>query len=223
MLRGSTEGLLYSRDKGEVKADSVAYEMLGISRGLAKALIDVTFEFARQRKDKSGKGCVIVAKNQTSSALSHSSKNFFYKLAENNQEFAVRAALLDAMALNLIRKRWEYDILVMGNMLADILSDLGVGLVGGMGMAPYAEISKQYALFQPAHGSAPDKTKPIQWQPFCLAFYCSSGWAHASTIQRCSKPQTSSTRPSRKHWPPLNSAQWNTVVISAPRMRLGRC
>ena len=44
----------------------------------------------------------------------------------------------------------------MENMFADILSDLGGGLVGGMGMAPCAEIGKQHALFQPAHGSAPD-------------------------------------------------------------------
>lgn len=52
------------------------------------------------------------------------------------------------MVLNLIRKLWEYDILVMENMLADILSDLGGGLVADMGMAPYAKISKQHALFQ---------------------------------------------------------------------------
>ena len=44
----------------------------------------------------------------------------------------------------------------MENMFADILSDLGGGVVGGMGMAPCAEIGKQHALFQPAHGSAPD-------------------------------------------------------------------
>ena len=42
---------------------------------------------------------------------------------------------VDAMALNLIRNPWEYDVMVMENMFGDILSDLGGGLVGGMGMA----------------------------------------------------------------------------------------
>jgi 3-isopropylmalate dehydrogenase len=44
----------------------------------------------------------------------------------------------------------------MENMFGDILSDLGAGLVGGMGMAPCAEIGARHGLFQPAHGSAPD-------------------------------------------------------------------
>jgi 3-isopropylmalate dehydrogenase len=44
----------------------------------------------------------------------------------------------------------------MENMFADILSDLGGGLVGGMGMAPCAELGDDHGLFQPAHGSAPD-------------------------------------------------------------------
>ena len=51
-----------------------------------------------------------------------------------------------------------FDTLVMENLLADILSDLGGGLVGGMGMATCAEIGLSHALFQPAHGNAPDIT-----------------------------------------------------------------
>ena len=60
------------------------------------------------------------------------------------------------MALDLVRKPWEFDVLVMENMFGDILSDLGGGLVGGMGMAPCAELGPEHGLFQPAHGSAPD-------------------------------------------------------------------
>ena len=60
------------------------------------------------------------------------------------------------MALNLVRQPWEYDVMVMENIFGDILSDLGGGLVGGMGMASCGEIGDNHALFQPAHGSAPD-------------------------------------------------------------------
>ena len=57
---------------------------------------------------------------------------------------------VDAMALDLVRKPWEFDVLVMENLLGDILSDLGAGLVGGMGLAPSAEIGEQHGLFQPS-------------------------------------------------------------------------
>jgi 3-isopropylmalate dehydrogenase len=53
-------------------------------------------------------------------------------------------------------KPWTFDVMVTENMFGDILSDLCAGLVGGMGMAPSGDIGDRHALFQPAHGSAPD-------------------------------------------------------------------
>ena len=92
--------------------------------------------------------------------------NVFTSMAFFRKVFDERAArfpelradhhYVDAMALDLVRKPWEFDVLVMENMFGDILSDLGAGLVGGMGMAPCGEIGDAHALFQPAHGSAPD-------------------------------------------------------------------
>ncbi|MEC7123670.1 MAG: isocitrate/isopropylmalate family dehydrogenase, partial [Pseudomonadota bacterium] len=63
---------------------------------------------------------------------------------------------VDAAALNLVRAPWDYDVMVTETMFGDILSDLGAGLVGGMGMAPSGDIGLNHALFQPAHGTAPD-------------------------------------------------------------------
>jgi 3-isopropylmalate dehydrogenase len=63
---------------------------------------------------------------------------------------------VDATALNLVMKPWSFDVLVTENMFGDILSDLTAALVGGMGMAPSGDIGDAHALFQPAHGSAPD-------------------------------------------------------------------
>ena len=60
------------------------------------------------------------------------------------------------MSLNLLCKPWDYDVLVTENMFGDILSDLGAGLIGGMGYAPSADIGDKHAVFQPCHGSAPD-------------------------------------------------------------------
>ncbi len=60
------------------------------------------------------------------------------------------------MALNLAKQPWNFDVLVTENMFGDILSDLGAALMGGMGMAPSADIGDHHAVFQPCHGSAPD-------------------------------------------------------------------
>ncbi len=156
VMRESTEGLFYSRQTGKIEDDKVAYETLRVSRDVTEELCDVAFELARQRKQKGGKGRVTcVDKSNVLRAYAFFRKIFFER-AETNPDLTADAAYVDAMALNLIRNPWEYDVLVMENMFADILSDLGGGLVGGMGMAPCAEIGKQHALFQPAHGSAPD-------------------------------------------------------------------
>ena len=54
------------------------------------------------------------------------------------------------MALDLVRKPWDFDVLVTENKFGDILSDLAAALVGGMGMAPSADIGDKHGLFQPA-------------------------------------------------------------------------
>ena len=59
-------------------------------------------------------------------------------------------------ALDMVRKPWTFDVLGDENMFGDILSDLGAGLIGGMGMAPSGDIGDEHAVFQPCHGSAPD-------------------------------------------------------------------
>jgi isocitrate dehydrogenase (NAD+) len=56
----------------------------------------------------------------------------------------------------LVRNPYELDVLVMENMFGDILSDLMAGLVGGLGLAPAANIGKKAAIFEAVHGSAPD-------------------------------------------------------------------
>ena len=63
---------------------------------------------------------------------------------------------VDAMALDLVRRPWEFDVLPMENLFGDILSDLGAGLIGGMGFAPSADIGDAHGMFQPSHGTAPD-------------------------------------------------------------------
>jgi len=59
------------------------------------------------------------------------------------------------MALFLVQRPHTFDVMVTENMFGDILSDLAAGLVGGMGMAPSADLGYDHGLFQPSHGTAP--------------------------------------------------------------------
>jgi len=64
--------------------------------------------------------------------------------------------IVDACAMQLVLNPWKYDVIVTTNLFGDILSDLIAGLVGGLGMAPGANIGQHAAIFEAVHGSAPD-------------------------------------------------------------------
>jgi 3-isopropylmalate dehydrogenase len=83
-------------------------------------------------------------------------RRIFDEVAKRHPEVTARRHYIDATALDLVRKPWEFDVMVTENMFGDILSDQTAALVGGMGMAPSGDIGDEHALFQPCHGSAPD-------------------------------------------------------------------
>src|SRR6185295_11512270 len=64
--------------------------------------------------------------------------------------------IVDACAMQLVMNPWQFDVIVTTNLFGDILSDLLAGLVGGLGMAPGANIGPNAAIFEAVHGSAPD-------------------------------------------------------------------
>ena len=80
----------------------------------------------------------------------------FYERAKLFPDVKADHCYIDAYCLNLIRKPWEYDVCPMENQFGDITSDLGAGLISGMGYAPSADLGDHHGLFQPSHGSAPD-------------------------------------------------------------------
>jgi 3-isopropylmalate dehydrogenase len=156
ILRESTEGLFYTQGRGEVIGDSEARETLRITRSTTEKLCDTAFQIATRRKARGGKGRVTCVDKANVFRAFAFFRKIFNERAAQFPDIATSHNYVDAMALDLVRKPWEFDVLVMENMFGDILSDLGGGLVGGMGMAPCAELGDQHGLFQPAHGSAPD-------------------------------------------------------------------
>ncbi len=76
--------------------------------------------------------------------------------AEYKGKFELDTVIIDACAMKLVLNPWQFDMLVTTNLFGDILSDLVAGLVGGLGMAPGANIGADAAIFEAVHGSAPD-------------------------------------------------------------------
>ena len=82
-------------------------------------------------------------------------RTVFDEVAAEFPDVQTDRVYVDAMALFLVQRPQSFDVIVTENMFGDILSDLAAGLVGGMGMAPSADIGDEHGLFQPAHGTAP--------------------------------------------------------------------
>lgn len=77
------------------------------------------------------------------------------KIAENYPQIEFEDRIVDNMCMQLVQKPELYDVLVCPNLYGDIISDLCAGLVGGLGIAPGANIGDECAVFEPVHGSAP--------------------------------------------------------------------
>ncbi|MGE0724611.1 MAG: isocitrate/isopropylmalate dehydrogenase family protein [Alphaproteobacteria bacterium] len=156
IIRELTEGLFASRGKGEVIDDREARDTLVITRATSEKLFDFAFDLARRRKARGGPGRVTCVDKSNVFVSMAFFRRVFDERARLNPDIEARHHYVDAAGLDLVRQPWRFDVMVMENMFADILSDVGGGIVGGMGLAPSAEIGLAHALFQPAHGSAPD-------------------------------------------------------------------
>ncbi|HQD06082.1 MAG TPA: isocitrate/isopropylmalate family dehydrogenase, partial [Bacillota bacterium] len=77
------------------------------------------------------------------------------QIAQEYPQVEFEDRIVDNMAMQLVQKPQLYDVLVMPNLYGDIISDLCAGLVGGLGVAPGANLGREAALFEPVHGSAP--------------------------------------------------------------------
>ena len=159
LVRENTEGLFYSRGRGYVEgtgSDAAAFDQMKITHAGTARICDFALKLARSRKSLGKKGHVTSVDKANVFASMAFWRQVFEERAEAFKDITIEHAYVDAMALNLVLKPWQYDVLVTENMFGDILSDLIAALVGGMGMAPSADIGDQYAVFQPSHGTAPD-------------------------------------------------------------------
>ena len=168
ILRENLEGLFASYGGGCILNDSVATDTIVITREGTQRIADYAFQLAGRRNGRPSDGkkmvtCVDKANVFRSFAFF---RKVFQEVAAGYSYIESNAAYVDAMSMYLVQRPQDFDVLVMENEFGDILSDLGAGIIGGLGMAPSAEVGEDRALFQPSHGSAPDiagqnKANPI--------------------------------------------------------------
>jgi 3-isopropylmalate dehydrogenase len=155
VIRESTEGLFASMGKGVVTHDD-ARETLVITRRTSERLFEFSFKLAERRKKRGRPGqLTCVDKANVFKAFAFF-RDMFDEAAKRHPDVKTDRLYVDACSAMLVKRPWDFDVMVMENMFGDILSDMTAGLIGGMGMAPSADIGDRYAVFQPCHGTAPD-------------------------------------------------------------------
>jgi 3-isopropylmalate dehydrogenase len=176
IVRESTEGLFASLGAGIVLADDVAVDTQMITRRGTERVVRVAFELARRRsKPVPRVTCVDKANVLRSFAFF---RKVFDEVASLYQDVSADHLYVDAAALELIRGPERFDVMVTENLLGDILSDLAAGLIGGMGVAPSADLGDRHAVFQPCHGSAPDLAAKNVANPVATILSCAMLLGH---------------------------------------------
>jgi 3-isopropylmalate dehydrogenase len=155
VIRESTEGLFASMGKGVV-TETEARETLVITRKTSQRLFDFAFRLARRRKARGARGFLTCVDKANAFKAYAFFRSMFDECAERYPDVATDRLYVDACSAMLVRRPWDFDVMVMENMFGDIISDLTAGLIGGMGMAPSADIGDTHAVFQPCHGTAPE-------------------------------------------------------------------
>ena len=137
--------------KKRIREDS-AISIKPISEYASRRIVEFAFKYAKRNKRKK------VTAVHKANIMKYTDGLFLEvarKVSRKYPEIEFEDRIVDNMCMQLVQKPELYDLLVMPNLYGDILSDLCAGLVGGLGVAPGANIGEEIALFEPTHGSAP--------------------------------------------------------------------
>jgi 3-isopropylmalate dehydrogenase len=151
IIRENTEGLFFSRLNRPQPDATEVRDVMRISRERSERLFIAAFEQARNRR----RHVTLVDKANVLPSMAFF-RRVFDEIAERYPDVQTDRAYVDAASLYLVQRPQTFDVIVTENMFGDIISDLAAGLVGGMGMAPSADIGPGHGVFQPSHGTAPD-------------------------------------------------------------------
>ena len=150
IFRENTEGQYTGR--GRSSGDEHIAEEVNTGKGVER-IIRAAFEWAKSH----GKTRVTMSDKSNAIPTHRVWQERFKAIAKEYPAIAAEHRYVDALALELVRDPQRFQVIVTNNLYGDILSDLGAGLVGGLGVAASANLhpGSRHALFEPVHGSAP--------------------------------------------------------------------
>ncbi|MBN2013633.1 MAG: isocitrate/isopropylmalate dehydrogenase family protein [Candidatus Altiarchaeota archaeon] len=162
IVRENTEGLYAGIEKYTSEDKSSGETIRRITKKASERIARFAFEYAEREKRKK---VTCVHKANIMKVTDGIFLEAARRIAESYQGIEFEDRIIDNMSMQLVVKPELYDVIVTTNMFGDILSDLCAGLVGGLGIAPGANIGEEIAVFEPVHGSAPkyagmDKVNP---------------------------------------------------------------
>ena len=153
-----------SRKGDVIRADS-GLSIKMITESGTRRIVKYAFEYARKYRRKK------VTATHKANIMKFSDGLFLSvarEVAQKYPDIEFQDALIDNLCMQLVRRPQEYDVIVAPNLYGDIISDLCAGLVGGLGLAPGANIGEGIALFEPTHGSAPKYTGQNRVNPLAM-------------------------------------------------------
>ncbi|WP_421231848.1 isocitrate dehydrogenase [Aeromonas sp. 600276] len=152
-VRENTEGMYSGAGQKRSDDNQSAEAMSIITREGAKRIVKFAFELARQEGRRK---VTIIHKANILKSTSGLFLEVAREVASRYPDIQSEEMIVDAACMNLVMYPERFDVMVTTNLFGDILSDLCAGLVGGLGMAPGANIGDGAAIFEAVHGSAPD-------------------------------------------------------------------
>ncbi len=149
IFRENTEGVYTG--KGRIEGDTYIAEEINTAKGVER-IIRAAFEWARAH----GKARVTMSDKANAVPAHRVWQETFKRVAAEFSGVTAEHRYVDALAMELVREPERFEVIVTNNLYGDILSDLGAGLVGGLGLAASANLHPgRPGLFEPVHGSAP--------------------------------------------------------------------
>lgn len=152
-VRENTEGMYSGAGQKRSDDNKSAEAMSIITREGAERIVKFAFELARQEGRKK---VTIIHKANILKSTSGLFLEVAREIASHYPDIQSEEMIVDAACMNLVMYPERFDVMVTTNLFGDILSDLCAGLIGGLGMAPGANIGDGAAIFEAVHGSAPD-------------------------------------------------------------------
>jgi 3-isopropylmalate dehydrogenase len=158
IIRENTEGLYASRGAGVRVGQQVAVDNMVITRPGTERIVRYAFRMAQNRRgapEDQVRRLTCVDKANVLKSMAFF-RHIFDEVAREFPDIQTEHTYVDAMTMYMVQRPLHYDVIVAENMFGDIISDLAAGTVGGLGLAPSADVGDTYGVFQPSHGTAPD-------------------------------------------------------------------